>query len=94
MKKFYKSITYSKYDFRRRKNVRKVREDIKNVFTLGLLLIAIIVAVTLHHFVPMSPIQTQQSQTGTESRKDIHRLSRIAFRFQRRKRIGKVLAVA
>jgi hypothetical protein len=60
MKEFYESITYSKYDVRRRMHVRRVREDIKNMFTLGLLLISILVAIALHHFVPMKSNQYSQ----------------------------------
>lgn len=60
MKEFFESITYSKYNFHRRKHVRKVREEIKNVFTLGLLLFSIVVAITLHHFVPIESNQYSQ----------------------------------
>jgi hypothetical protein len=60
MKEFYESITYSKYDFRRRKHVKIVREEIKNVSTLGLLLFSIIVAIALSHFVPMKSNQYSQ----------------------------------
>ena len=60
LKEFYKSITYSKYDFHRRKHVRRIREEIKNVFTLGLLLFSIIVVITLHHFVPIESNQYSQ----------------------------------
>jgi len=60
LKEFYESITYSKYDFRRRKHVRRIHEEIKNVFTLGLLLFSIIVVVILSHFVPMKSNQYPQ----------------------------------
>jgi len=62
LKEFYESITYSKYDFRCRKHVRIVHEEIKSVFTLGLLLFSIIVAIALNHFIPMKSNQSLQTQ--------------------------------
>jgi hypothetical protein len=61
LKEFYESITYSKYDFRRRKHVRIIREEFKNVFVVGLLLFTVLVAITFNCCMPMQPLQQQQS---------------------------------
>ena len=62
LKEFYESITYSKYDFRRRKHVRIIREEFKNVFVVGLLLFTVLIAITFNCCMPMQPLQQQQLQ--------------------------------
>lgn len=42
--------------------MRRIQEEIINVFTLGLLLFSIIVAIALHNFIPMELNQSQQPQ--------------------------------
>ena len=62
MKEFYESITYSKYDFHRRKHVRIIREEFKNVFVVGLLLFTVLVAITFNCCMPMQSLQPSQQQ--------------------------------
>ena len=62
LKEFYESITYSKYDFRRRKHVRRMREEFKNVFVVGLLLFTVLVAITFNCCMPMQSLQPPQQQ--------------------------------
>ena len=62
LKEFYESITYSKYDFRRRKHVRIIREEFKNVFVVGLLLFTVLFAITFNYCMSMQPLQQQQVQ--------------------------------
>jgi len=58
----YESITYSKYDFRRRKHVRKMQEEFKNVFAVGLLLFTVLVAITFNCCMPMQSLQPPLQQ--------------------------------
>ncbi|MGD1045105.1 MAG: hypothetical protein ABR936_07235 [Bacteroidota bacterium] len=69
VKEFYESITYSKYDFRRRKNVRRVREEFKNVFVVGLLLFTVLVAITFNCCMPMQSHQLYQPQVSHQQQK-------------------------
>ncbi len=62
LEEFYESITYSKYDFHRRKHVRKMQEEFKNVFVVGLLLFTVLIAITFNCCMPMQPLQQQQLQ--------------------------------
>ena len=63
LKEFYESITYSKYDFRRRKYVRIIREEFKNVFVVGLLLFTVLVAITFNCCMPMQSLQPPLQQS-------------------------------
>jgi hypothetical protein len=63
IKEIYESITYSQYDFRCHKFVKRIREEVKSIFTYGLLLSSIVFAIVVHHFVPTNPKNTQQLQS-------------------------------
>ena len=54
----------ARYDFRRRKHVRKIQEEFKNVFVVGLLLFTVLVAITFNCCMPIQTLQPPQQQSN------------------------------
>jgi len=52
LKKIYESITYNQNDFRRKKHVRRIREEVKSHLTLGFCVLSVIAVLVLGHFIP------------------------------------------
>jgi hypothetical protein len=62
LKEFNNSITYSKYDFRKRQTVRKLKDDVASMVLFILLVASLLIA----FIIPVHPIKNPQSSTRVQ----------------------------